>query len=129
MNKPKIIFPITLIAIICTYLFIFGESKTLEIIKKEYLFICAIIPLVLVYLFFKIKLKTYEIIDFNKNSNLSFKSAVIFFLIFQVVDYISEGSFEGMISLWFLYWIMGIIALLLIENINLFRNYKLVYKK
>lgn len=128
MNNPKILFPLALIGIMATYFFVFGQEKTLEIIKEEYLFLLALIPLIVAFIFFKIKLKDYELIDFNKNSNLSFKSIVMFFLIFQVVDYFSEGSFEGMISLWFLYWVMGIIALLLMENINFYRNYKLIYK-
>ncbi|NVJ53841.1 MAG: hypothetical protein HWD90_09085 [Campylobacteraceae bacterium] len=126
MNNPKILFPLALIGIITTYLFVFGQEKTLELIQKEYLYLLAIIPLVAVFIYFKFKLKNYDLVDFNKNSNLSFKSIVMFFLIFQVVDYYSEGSFEGMISLWFLYWVMGIIALLLMENINFYRNYKLI---
>lgn len=129
MNNPKILFPLALIGILSTYFFVFGQEKTLEIIKSEYLFILGLIPLSLAFIFFKIKLKDYELIDFNKNSNLSFKSIVMFFLIFQVVDYFSEGSFEGMISLWFLYWVMGVIALLLMENINFYKNYKMIFKK
>ncbi|RXJ89032.1 hypothetical protein CRV01_10465 [Arcobacter sp. CECT 8983] len=129
MNNPKILFPLALIGILCTYFFVFGEEKTLELIKKEYLYLLAIIPLAAIFIFFKIKLKNYELVDFNKNSNLSFKSIVMFFLIFQVVDYFSEGSFEGMISLWLLYWIMGIIALLLMENVNFYKNYKMIFKK
>jgi len=129
LNNPKILFPLALIGILSTYFFVFGEEKTLEIIKGEYLFILGLIPLSLAFIFFKIKLKDYELIDFNKNSNLSFKSIVMFFLIFQVVDYYSEGSFEGMISLWFLYWVMGVIALLLMENINFYKNYKMIFKK
>ncbi len=129
MNNPKILFPLALIGILSTYFLVFGQEKTLEIIKGEYLFILSLIPLSLAFIFFKIKLKDYELIDFNKNSNLSFKSIVMFFLIFQVVDYYSEGSFEGMISLWFLYWVMGVIALLLMENINFYKNYKMIFKK
>lgn len=128
MNNPKILFPLALIGIITTYIFIFGQEKTLELIQKEYLYLLAIIPLSAVFIFFKIKLKNYDLVDFNKNSNLSFKSIVMFFLIFQVVDYYSEGSFEGMISLWFLYWVMGIIAILLMENINFYRNYKVIQR-
>lgn len=128
MNNQKILFTLCLIGIILTYLFIFGQEKTIEIIKGEYLFLLGLIPLTLAFLFFKIKLKNYELVDFNKNSNLSFKSLVLFFLIFQVIDYFSEGSIEGMISLWFLYWLMGIIALLLMKNINYYKNYKLIFK-
>lgn len=123
------LFIITFIAIISVYLYVFGETKTIEMLKEEYLFLLALVPLLLVFVFFKVKLKNYELIDFNKNSNLSLKSTIIFFLVFQVIDYVSYDGFIGMISQWILYWIMGLIALLVIENINFYRNYKLAYNK
>lgn len=123
------LFIITFIAIISVYLYVFGETKTIEMLKEEYLFLLALVPLLLVFVFFKVKLKNYELIDFNKNSNLSLKSTIIFFLVFQVIDYVSYDGFTGMISQWILYWIMGLIALLVIENINFYRNYKLAYNK
>ena len=126
MNKPLYLFPSTFIGIITIYFFIFGENKTLEMIKDEYLYILSLIPLGATFLYFKIKLKDYEIIDFNKNSNFSFQTTVMLFLVFQVVDYIVEDGFIGMISQWFLYWIMGIIALLLMEIINYYKNYRLL---
>jgi hypothetical protein len=129
LNKPFLLFSLTFVAIIATYLFVLGESKTIEIIKNEYLFILGLIPLGFTYLYFKFKLKEFEIIDFNKNSNLSLQSTIIFFLIFQVVDYYMEDGFIGMISQWFLYWVMGIIALLLIQIINYYKNYKLIQQR
>ena len=126
MNKPLYLFPSTFIGIITIYFFIFGENKTFEMIKDEYLYILSLIPLGATFLYFKIKLKDYEIIDFNKNSNFSFQTTVMLFLVFQVVDYIVEDGFIGMISQWFLYWIMGIIALLLMEIINYYKNYRLL---
>ena len=128
LNKPLPLFTLTFVAIIATYLFVLGESKTIEIIKNEYLFILGLIPLGFTYLYFKFKLKDYEIREFPQN-NLSFKSTVLFFLMFQVVDYISEDGFIGMISQWFFYWIMGLIALVLMETINYLKNYQLIYKK
>lgn len=125
MISPKILFISTLTAILCVYLYFFGQEKTIEIIQKEYLFILALIPLTFSLFFFKFKLKDCEIQDFNQNNTPTLKTTIIFFLVFQVVDYVSEGGFIEMISQWFLYWIMGLIALLLIENINYFRNYKL----
>lgn len=95
-------------------------------IKDEYLYILSLIPLCAAFLYFRFKLKGYEIIDFNKNSNFSFQTTVMLFLVFQVVDYIVEDGFIGMISQWFLYWIMGIIALLLMEIINYYKNYRLL---
>ena len=126
MNKPLYLFPSTFIGIITIYFFIFGENKTFEMIKDEYLYILSLIPLGATFLYFKIKLKDYEIIDFNKNSNFSFQTTVMLFLVFQVVDYIVEDGFIGMISQWFLYWVMGIIALLLMEIINYYKNYRLL---
>lgn len=128
MNKPVNLFSVTLIAIIIIYYFVLGEDKTIEIIKEDYLFILALVPVSFAFLYFKFKLKDYELINFNKNSNISLQSTIMFFLIFQVVDYFSEDGFIGMISQWFLYWIMGVIALLLMETINYYKNYKLLQK-
>ena len=79
--------------------------------------------------FFAQTVKDFEIIDFNKNSNFSLQSTIMFFLIFQVVDYYMEDGFIGMISQWFLYWIMGIIALLLMQIINYYKNYKMIQQR
>ena len=128
MTKPLNLFSLTFIAIITIYLYVLGEDKTIEIIKDAYLYIFSLVPLGLIYVYFKFKLKEYEIIDFNKNTNFSFQTTVVFFLIFQVVDYIYEDGFIGMISQWFLYWIMGIIALLLMGIINYYKNYRLLIK-
>lgn len=127
MNTRNL-FILSFVAMISIYVYVFGQDKTIEMIKAEYLFILGLIPLSLAFVFFKFKLKNYELRDFNQNNNISLKSTVVFFLIFQVVDYISYDGFIGMISQWILYWIMGLIALLLLENINYYRNYKLIYK-
>lgn len=125
---PRNLFILSFIAMISIYLYVFGQDKTIEMIKAEYLFILGLIPLSLAFIYFKFKLKGYELRNFNQNSNLSLKSTIVFFLVFQVIDYVSEDGFIGMISQWILYWIMGLIALLLIENINYYKNYKLIYK-
>ena len=124
--SPRNLFILSFIVIISVYLYIFGQAKTIELIKEEYLFIIGLIVIACVYLYFKVKLKGKDLIDFNKNSSFSLKTTVMFFLIFQVIDYISEDGFIGMISMWFLYWIMGLIALLLMETINYYKNYKLL---
>ena len=124
MTKPLNLFTVTFIVIIAVYLFVFGESKTIELIKTQYLYILGVIPLGVIFLYYRFKLKDYEIIDFNKNTKFSFSTSVIFFVIFQVVDYIQEDGFIGMISQWFFYWVMGIIALFLMEIINYYKNYK-----
>ncbi len=124
MTKPLNLFTVTFIVIIAVYLFVFGESKTIELIKTQYLYILGLIPLGVIFLYYRFKLKDYEIIDFNKNAKFSFSTSVIFFVIFQIVDYIQEDGFIGMISQWFFYWVMGIIALFLMEIINYYKNYK-----
>lgn len=124
MTKPLNLFTVTFIAIIVVYLFVFGESKTIELIKTQYLYILGLIPLGLIFIYYRFKLKDYEIIDFNKNAKFSFSTSVIFFVIFQVVDYIQEDGFIGMISQWFFYWVMGLIALFLMEIINYYKNNK-----
>lgn len=125
--SPKNLFILSFIAIISVYLYVFGEDKTIELIKEEYLFILGLIPVTLALFYFKMKVKGKDLIDFNKNNGFSLKNTVVFFLIFQVVDYISEDGFIGMISMWFLYWLMGLIALLIMETINYYKNYKLLY--
>lgn len=124
MIKPLNLFTVTFMIIIAVYLFVFGENKTIELIKTQYLYILGLIPLGFIFLYYRFKLKDYEIIDFNKNTKFSFSTSVIFFVIFQVVDYIQEDGFIGMISQWFFYWVMGIIALFLMEIINYYKNNK-----
>ena len=128
MIKQLSLFFVTFIFIICVYVFLLGENKTIEIIKDEYLYLLSLIPLGFIFLYFKFKLKDYELIDFNKNSNLSFQTTVVLFVVFQVVDYIQKDGFIGMVSEWFFYWVMGVIALFLMENINYLKNYVLIKK-
>lgn len=126
MTSPKTLFLLSFIAIIFTYSIVLGEVKTVSIILNEYIFILLTIPLFFTLLYYKQKLKTYELIDFNKNNTPSLKSTIGFFLFFQVIDFIYEDGFIGMISQWFMYWIMGLIALLIIEIVNYHRNYKII---
>jgi hypothetical protein len=122
------LFILSLIAIIAVYLYVFGQDKTIQMIMDEYLLIIGLLFVSIAYGFFKFKLKGHLIMRFTQN-NLSFKTTIVFFLIFQVIDYIAEDGFIGMISQWLLYWIMGLIALLLIETINYYKNYQVIYKK
>lgn len=128
MIKQLALFSVTLISIIVIYIFLLGENKTIEIIKNDYLYLLSLIPMGLIYLYFRLKLKDYELIDFNKNANLSFRTSIVIFLVFEVIDYIQEDGFIGMISQWFFYWVMSIIALVLVENINYLKNYVLIKK-
>lgn len=127
MKRLVVLFTLSFIVIIAVYLTVLGQSKTIEIIKNEYLTALALIPLLGIFFYFKFKLKNYPIRNFTSNSTFSIKTTIVFFLIFQVVDYIMEDGFIGMISQWFLYWIMGIIVLLIVQIINYYKNYKAIY--
>lgn len=126
--STKLLFLFTFVTISSTYAYFLGLDKSLELIKNEYLILIFIIILSIPLVFFKIKLRKYKILNYFNNNQLSFKSTVIFFLIFQIIDYISEDGFIGMISQWLIYWLMGLIAVVIIENLNLYKNYKVIYK-
>lgn len=127
--NTKNLFILSFIAILTTYYFILGIDKSIQLIKDEYLSILALIVILLSLLFFKLKLKGHQTINFIRNNQFSLKSTILFFLVFQVVDYYYEDGFIGMISQWFLYWIMGLIAITLMETINCYKNYKYLKNK
>jgi hypothetical protein len=116
------LFLASFIAIIITYSIFLGKVKTILLFVDAYVYISLVMVLLLPLLYYKRKLSTVEIIDFNKNSSLTFKSTALFFLFFQAIDYIYEDGFIGMISQWFFYWIMGIIAFIIINIMNYYKN-------
>ena len=78
----------------------------------------------IVFSYYKIKLKDFTLISYIPNLNyVDLKTTLIFFLIFQVVDFYYEDGFVGMISQWFIYWVFAVIAWLLTNNINFYKNY------
>ena len=127
MINNKLLFASTLLAIFIIYYFVFGIYRTIQIVTAEYLLILLIVPIILAISYYKRKLKFFEIVDYIKDSRPSIKSTIIFFLVFQVVDYYYEGGFEGMVKLWFVYWIYGIIALLVMRVINYHKNYRVLF--
>ena len=127
-NQIKLLFWVSLIAILGIYSITLGYYKTVNIILDEYIILLLTLPLLATSLYYKQKLKYVEIIDFNKNNNISLKSTLLFFLLFQVIDYIYEDGFIGMISQWFIYWSMGIITFMLLNLINLYRNHRLLVR-
>lgn len=129
LNNIKVLFFISIIGIITIYLSVLGVYRTINIITSEYLLILLTIPILFIIRHYKKRLKGIEIVDFTQNSNISLKYTIIFFLVFQVMDYYYEGGFIGMISQWFLYWILGIITILLMDCINYYKNFKYLLKK
>jgi len=116
------LFLATFVAILIIYSIFLGNVKTILLLLDATTYILIALGLSFVLWYYKRKLKTVEILDFNKNSNLTFQSTTLFFLFFQVIDYIYEGGFIGMISQWFFYWIIGIIAFIVITIINYYKN-------
>ena len=104
-------------------------NKIVNIILDEYIIIGITFILILIYQYFKIKLKNKLLFEFIPNTNyIPIKSTLIFFVIFQVVDFYYENGFIGMINQWFIYWIFGLLAYFLTHNINFYKNYQ-AYKE
>jgi hypothetical protein len=132
MNKTminiKILLSAVLIGIFIMYYLFLTIDEITKIVKNEYIFLSIVLALGAVFLFFKVKLKNSKIIEYLPNINtVDLRTSMIFFLIFQVVDFYYENGFIGMISQWFTYWVFGVIAWLLTNNINFYKNYQ--YKK
>ena len=123
-QQIKYLFLFTLIGILTTYSIFLGSFKTFVLISNEYIFILLVLLLWFIGIYFKQKLKGVQIIDFHQNGNITLKTTILFFLFFQVIDYIYEDGFIGMISQWFIYWIMGLFAFMLISVINYYKNIK-----
>lgn len=125
MNN-KLLFTLTFIIIISTYLYLLGEVRTIQIILNEIILLALLIPMIIIYIYFKFKLRGYDIEHLINKQQLSFKTTLFIFLIIEVIDYFYEGGFIGMISQWFMYWIFGLFALLLIDSIHFYRILKLI---
>jgi len=123
-KQVKFLFLFSLIGILATYFIFLGSFKTFTIISNEYIFILLVLLLWFIGIYLKQKLKEVDIIDFHKQGNITLRTTILFFLFFQVVDYIYENGFIGMISQWFVYWIMGYFAFMLLNVINYYKNIK-----
>ena len=126
----KYLLSLTLVAIAIIYYMFLTPEVILEIIKEQYIFIAIILVFAFLLLYFKLKLKNLQIVSYIPNTNIvQLKSTLVFFVIFQVVDFYYEDGFIGMISQWFLYWIFGLLAWLLTNNINLYKNFSFYKNK
>lgn len=125
-KQIHLMFLFSLIAIFTSYTIFLNKITTIGVFIDELPFLAILFVVFLISLFYENSLKNYEIIDFQKDSSMGFKNLVIFFLIFQVVDYFIEGGFIAMISLWFSYWIFGYIAFYVLKIINLHKNKKMI---
>lgn len=106
------------------YIFL-TPDEILKIVKDEYIFLGVGGFLLLSYLYLKRKLKDLTVISYIPDINkVNLKITIVFFVLFQGVDYYYEDGFKGMISQWFIYWVFGIIAWLLTNSINLYKNFQ-----
>jgi len=121
----KALLILTLISIAITYYIFLTPSVILEIVKDQYIFMGIGLVLIISFIYFKIKLKDLQLISYIPNTDVvPLKSTLIFFIIFQAVDFYYEDGFIGMISQWFIYWIFGVLAWIVTNNINLYKNFK-----
>ncbi len=125
MNN-KLLFTLTLFITLVTYIYLLGEVRTIQIIVNEMIFVLSLFPLLIIYFYYKLKLRGYDVEHLINKRQLSFKMTVLLFLVIEVFDYFYEGGFTGMISQWFLYWILGLLSLLLIDTIHFYRISKLI---
>lgn len=119
-----LLFCLSFISIFFVYTIIFTPHEIIQLIFREYILITLNIIAITIYLYLKNKLKYQRIHNLIAINQLNIKSIIIFFFIFQVVDFYYEDGIIGMISLWFMYWLFGIFAYFLTQNINYYKNYK-----
>ncbi|HFU75500.1 MAG TPA: hypothetical protein ENK66_04565 [Arcobacter sp.] len=121
-----LLFLCSFIGIFLVYSFTLRTIDIVNIVFDQIYFLLALLIVFCISFYYKRKLKGYPILDFFKDSTMSFQNVILFFVVFEVIDYIFEDGFIGMISLWFSYWVFGYIAFMVFNIINYHKNYKLV---
>lgn len=113
----------TLVGISIIYYIFLTPEAIFKIVKEEYIFLAIALCLFAIFTYYKIKLKNFTLISYIPNINtVDIKTTLVFFVIFQVVDFYYEEGFIGMISQWFVYWVFAVIAWLVTNNINFYKN-------
>jgi len=113
------------IAMSTIYYLYLSTEQILEIIKKEYIILGLLVICAIVFVYYKVKLKNLTLISYIPNiNNVDMKTTLGFFILFQIIDFYYENGFIGMISQWFMYWVFAVIAWLVTNNINFYKNYQ-----
>ena len=115
----------TFIVITLSYYYIFDINEIISIIKEEYIlgFFVILSFVLLSYLYFK--LNKYDILPFiPKLGKVPILQSIVFFAIFEIVDYYYEDGIIGAIKLWYMYWLFGILSLNLMYVFNYYKNLK-----
>ena len=128
MNPKQVhlLFFVSLFGIFATYSIFFKNITTIGLIIDEMLYIGILLIIAISSFIYKRKLKGYPIIDFQKDNSMSFKNLVLFFLVFEVIDYVFEDGFNGMLSMWLSYWVFGYIAFFVFNILSYYKNFKLI---
>ena len=125
MIESRFLLFITFIGMFTIYSIVFPTYKIIDIIINEYILIIVTFIVMIVYVRFKRKLKDLKIYELLPNINhVSLQSSIAFFVLFEAIDYYSEDGFRGMISLWFMYWVFGVLIYFITHIINLYKNYQ-----
>ena len=115
----------TFIIICITYYYLFSISGIIHIIKEEYILSSFVILSFIVHLLAYIKLKHLDILPFIANlGRVPIFQSILFFTIFEIVDYYYEGGIIGAIKLWYMYLLFGILSLNLMYIFNYYKNMK-----
>ena len=126
MINTKVLLTLTFVIVATTYYVVFPINQIVNIILDEYITIGVASASLVVYIYFKIKLKDRQIYELIPNTNyVPIKSTILFFLLFEAVDFYTEDGLIGMIKLWFTYWVFGLIVYFITHIINFYKNYKL----
>jgi len=125
----KFMFLLSFGVMVITYFIFLPFPNIINILLNEYIAIFVMIVLLIIYSIYKQKLANKVLYKFIDNlDQMPMRQTLIIFILFQCYDFYTEQSFVGMISLWFMYWIYGICANLIMNIINLHQNYN-AYKK
>ena len=116
---------LALIAISIVYYIFLTPENIYKIVTEEYLMLGIALFLYVIFIYYKVKLKDLTLISYVPNLNdVDLKTTLIFFVVFQIVDFYFEDGFIGMISQWFVYWVFALIAWLVTNNINFYKNFQ-----
>ena len=115
----------TFIIICSTYYYLFNMSNIIDIIKEEYILSAFVILSFILHLLAYIRLRNLDILPFiPKLGRVPILQSILFFAIFEIVDYIYEDGIIGAIKLWYMYWLFGILSLNIIYIFNYYKNMK-----
>jgi hypothetical protein len=116
---------VTFFSICIAYYYLFDLNEIITILKEEYILSSFVALSFIILLYSYLKLKKYDILPFiPKLGKVPIKQSIVFFSIFEIIDYYSEDGIIGAIKLWYMYWLFGILSLNLMYIFNYYKNFK-----